>query len=88
MYETTCLGSLFVTDPLACGVEGLFHQDREYLTYRRDLSDLEAVLESVLTDRTRWESIRQAGKARARRYAWPHIADRFVAPALRELLGR
>jgi hypothetical protein len=88
MYETTCLGSLFVTDPLACGVESLFQKDREYLTYRPDLSDLEAVLESVLTDRTRWESIRQAGKARARHYAWPHIADRFVAPALRELLGR
>jgi len=88
LYETTCLGALFVTDPLACGIESLFQENEEYLTYRPDLSDLEAVLESVLTDRTRWQSIRQAGKARARRYSWPHIADRYVAPALQTLLGR
>jgi hypothetical protein len=88
LYETTCLGALFVTDPLACGVENLFQENEEYLTYRPDLSDLEAVLESVLTDRTRWEAIRRAGKTRAQRYSWPRVADRFVAPALQTLLGR
>jgi glycosyltransferase involved in cell wall biosynthesis len=88
LFETTCLGALFVTDPLACGVERLFQENEQYLTYKPDLSDLEDVLESVLEDRSRWDAIRQAGKKRARQYSWPHIADRYVAPALQALLGR
>lgn len=87
-YEAMALGSLFLTDPLRCRVETLFEAGREYLTFAADHSDLEEVLASVLLDVGRWETIRQAGKARARNYAWEHVAERYVAPALRRLLGR
>jgi hypothetical protein len=88
IYESTCFGTVFLTDPLGCGIECLFQEGEEYLTYQPDLGDLEAVLESVLADQARWESISRAGKARARDYAWPQIAETYVLPALRELLRR
>jgi hypothetical protein len=88
MYEVTALGALFLTDPLRCRVETLYRCGAEYLTYRPDFSDLEYVLRSVLIDPSAWNCIRRAGQMRAREYVWPKIADRYVAPALADLLGR
>jgi len=86
MYETTILGSLFLTDPLRYSVERLFTAEKEYLTYSPDLSDLEETLEGILADEKRRLSISLAGRERAREYAWPSMADRYVRPALEELL--
>jgi hypothetical protein len=88
MYETTALGALFLSDPLRCRVETLFERGEEYMTFQPDLSDLEEVLASVLLDPARWDRVRAAGRARARSYTWPEIADRYVAPALARLTGR
>jgi len=88
LYETTCLGTVFLTDPLGCGIENLFSEGQEYLTYRPDLSNLEDVLESVLVNPGRWRSLSSNGRARAREYTWASIADRYVAPALKQVLGR
>ena len=88
IYETTCLGAVFVTDPLGYGIERLYRGGEEYLTYRPDLADLEEVLAGVLLNPARWMALSQAGRARAREYTWPRVAERYVAPALRELLGR
>lgn len=88
IYETTCLGAVFVTDPLGYGIEQLYREGEEYLTYRPDLADLEQTLAGVLLDPTRWAALSRAGRARAREYAWPRVAERYVAPALHELLGR
>ena len=86
IYETTCLGSVFLTDPLRYHIETLFELGDEYLTYNPDLSNLESVLVSVLEDSARWQALSRKGRERARYYSWPCIADRYVAPALRELL--
>src|SRR4029079_19349008 len=86
MYETTALGSLFLTDPLEYSVERFFDAGTEYLTYRPGFGDLEQVLDSVLSNPARWNAIRSSGKLRAQRYTWPEIAEAYVAPALRELL--
>jgi hypothetical protein len=87
LYETTTMGSVFVSDPLRCGVDSLFTRGEEYLTFSKDLSDLEDVLGAVLSDKARWERIRTAGKTRARDYTWGHIAEKWVVPALRPLLN-
>lgn len=87
LYETTCFGTVFVTDPLSCGVEHLYEAGTEYLTYQPDLNNLEAVLESVLEDVEQWTALSRAGQARSRGYTWPKIADGYIAPALRTLLG-
>jgi hypothetical protein len=87
LYETTALGSVFLSDPLQHGVETLFDKDREYLTFQPDLSDLEEALCGVLKQPARWQSVAAAGRARARRYTWAQIADAYVAPVLREMPG-
>jgi hypothetical protein len=86
LYETTASGSVFVTDPLQCGVEALYTAGQEYLTYA-SLGELEGVLESVLCEPARLEAIRLAGQARARRHTWPSVAEEYVVPALAHLLG-
>lgn len=86
MYETMALGSLLLTDPLRYSVDKLFDLGTEYLTYRPDFCDLEQVLEELLNNSRRWETIRQAGKKRAMTYTWTQIAEQYVAPALRELV--
>ena len=86
MYETTALGAAFLTDPLRYDVEKFFAQDREYLTYQPDLSDLEAVLEGTLGNPARLHAVAAAGKARARGYSWSRIAEEYVVPALNELI--
>jgi len=86
MYESTALGSVFLTDPLRYDVEKFYAHDSEYLTYRPDLSDLEAVLEGILSNTARLQAVASAGKARARSHTWARIAEEYVAPALRELI--
>lgn len=87
LYETTVFGTVFVTDPLEANVDQLYTLDREYLTYQRDLSDLEDVLERLLTDDDWRARIAENGRRRARQYTWQAVADRYVAPALATLLG-
>jgi glycosyltransferase involved in cell wall biosynthesis len=87
MYETLVFGTVFVTDPLKAQVEELFEEDREYMTYKKDFSNLEDVLERLLTNDSLLRSIGENGRSRARQYTWPAIADKYVAPALVELLN-
>jgi hypothetical protein len=87
MYETTVFGTVFVTDPLEACIEELFEEGKEYLTYRRDLSDLEDVLEKLMTDRSWRRTIAENGRRRARTYTWGEIADTYVAPALSRCLN-
>jgi hypothetical protein len=86
LYETTVFGTVFVTNPLFCGVERLFTPGQDYLTIQPDLSDLESVLLALLENTSYQRSIGLTGQERARAYTWPHIADAYVAPALRDLL--
>jgi glycosyltransferase involved in cell wall biosynthesis len=86
MYETTVFGTVFVTDPLEAQVDELFEENREYMTYNRDLSNLEDVLARLLTDNSLRQSIGENGRLRARQYTWPSVADKYVAPALETLL--
>ena len=88
MYETTVFGTVFVTDPLKAQVGELFEEGREYMTYNRDLTNLEDVLEKLLTNDTLRQSISENGRLRARQYAWPAIADKYVAPALMKLVRK
>jgi len=87
IYETTVFGTVFVTDPLEAKVEELFEEGKEYLTFRRDLSDLEDVLESVLLDPARRRMLAQNGSRRACQHTWSEVADTYVAPALASLLS-
>jgi glycosyltransferase involved in cell wall biosynthesis len=87
IYETTVFGTVFVTDPLEAHVEELFVEDREYVTYKPDLSDLGVVLERLLTNDALRHSIAENGQLRARQYTWQAIADKYVAPALDTLLS-
>ncbi len=86
IYETTVFGTVFVSDPLEANVEELFEENKEYLTYKRDLSNLEEVLEKLLTNSSLRQFFATNGRKRAREYSWPKIADKYVAPALRTLL--
>ena len=87
MYESTALGAVFLSDPLRYNVEEFFEHKKEYLTYQPDLSDLEAVLEGILSNPARRQAVASAGKARARSYTWARIAEEYVAPVLRELIS-
>ena len=87
IYETSCFGTVFVSDPLGCGIENLFEIGKDYLVYQPDLSDLELILENILVDQKKWDSISRNSKAKTRNYSWPHIAEKYVLPALKELLG-
>jgi hypothetical protein len=86
LHETTALGSVFATDPLRFGIERLYAAGSEYLEYRDDLSNLEAMLASVLDHPDTWRRISEAGRRRARHYSWPRIADDYVYPAVCEVL--
>ncbi|MFO0875974.1 MAG: glycosyltransferase [Gemmataceae bacterium] len=86
MVETTILGAVFLTDPLHYHAETFFELGSEYLTYQPDLSDLEGVLEELLTNERYLQTIARAGQQRARKYSWPCIAEEYVVPALRHLL--
>ena len=88
IYETTVFGTVFVTDPLKAHIEDLFVEDLEYLTYQRDFSNLETVLEKLLIHRDFRQNIGKNGQQRARQYAWPMIADKYIAPVLEKLLQR
>jgi hypothetical protein len=88
MYETAVFGTVFLSNPLQCGVEQLFTLEREYLTYQADLSDLETRLVELLKNPAYCESIGKRGQARARQYAWPAVAETYVVPALAGLLRR
>ena len=87
IYETSCFGTVFISDHMGCHIEKLFEKDVEYLTYKDDFSDLENVLTSVLDDTPRWKAISQAARKRASSYTWSHIAEEYVVPALKTLLG-
>ena len=86
MYEATSLGALFLTDSLRYGVDSLFTLGREYLTFQPDFGDLETVLDSILADPARWNSIRRNGRRRAEQYTWPRIAEQYVVPPLRGII--
>jgi hypothetical protein len=86
IYETTCFGTVFVTDPLTCKIETLFEKDKEYLTYQPDFSNLELVLGNALNDKEKWLTISKAGKKKARNYSWDKVAETYVVPALEKLL--
>jgi hypothetical protein len=86
MVETMVLGSLFLTDPLEYGVETLFSRGDEYLEYSRDMTDLERILQDLLENDNRRLGIAEAGRRRAIQYSWPLVAEKYVAPALRELV--
>jgi hypothetical protein len=87
MYEVTCLGALFLTDPLRYSVGQLFTLGSEYLTFHPDLRDLESVLASVLQAPEQWNAIRRNGRNRALHYSWPQVAERYVAGPLREVVS-
>ena len=86
MYETAVFGTVFLSNPLQCGVEQLFNLGEEYLTYKTDLSDLETKLVALLENPAYCESIGRRAQVRARQYSWPAIAEAYVAPALAGLL--
>jgi hypothetical protein len=86
LYETTVFGTVFVTDPLEAHVHELFTEGREYVVYQRSLSDLEAVLQRLLTDDSLRQWVAENGRQRAREYSWQSIADQYVAPVLDTLL--
>jgi hypothetical protein len=87
MYESTALGAVFLSDPLRYNVEKFFKRNKEYLTYQPDLSDLEAVLDGILSNPARLRAVASAGKARARCYTWARIAEEYVAPVLYEIIA-
>jgi hypothetical protein len=87
LYESTVLGTVFLTNPLHCGVDMLFRVEEEYVTYRNDLSDLARRLAELLDAPEYRRAVGECGQRRARGYAWPCVADAFVAPALDDLLS-
>ena len=87
MYETTVFGTVFLTDPLKAHVEELFEENYEYMTYKQDFSNLEDVLEKLLTNESLRLAIGENGRERARQYTWQAVADRYVAPALKIVAG-
>jgi hypothetical protein len=76
MVETTILGAVFLTDPLHYHAETFFELGSEYLTYQPDLSDLERVLEALLTSERRLQTIAQAAHRRGVRRAGPPTTTR------------
>ena len=86
MYETTVFGTVFVTDPLRAHVEKFYEENKEYVTYKKDFSNLEEVLEKLLSNEALRLAIGASGRERAKQYTWQNIADKYVAPALLKLL--
>ncbi len=88
LVEVTSQDRLFLTDPLSQGIEHLYREGEEFLTYRRDLSDLEEALVRVFDDPLMRARVAAAGWRKAREFTWTAVAERHVAPALRHLLEK